>query len=275
MPVGPFAQSSSPSARRRCGNPFCYTSPVILRVAIFGATSAIAADVARIYAARGAQLFLVGRNPGKLTALARELGPAVRGSSVQDFDLTEQADACVATAVAALGGKLDLALIAHGLLGDQLESERSREVAEQIARTNYLSVMALVIPLANHLESQSGGRLVVLSTVAAERGRPRNYTYAAAKAALNVYLQGVRSRLHPRGVKVHTIKLGPVDTPMTTSHRKNALFARSPAVARGIVAAVDGGRAEAYVPGFWRVIMFAVRNLPEAVFQRVGSLSGR
>lgn len=248
---------------------------MIHRVAIFGATSAIAADLARLYAARGARLFLVGRNPDKLSALTRELGSAVVGSMVQDFDVTEQAHACVSRVIEAMAGGLDAALIAHGLLGDQLESERSWQTAQQIAHTNYLSVMALLIPLANHFESQSGGRLVVLSTVAAERGRPRNYTYAAAKAALNVYLQGLRSRLHPRGVKVHTIKLGPVDTPMTVSHRKNALFARSPEVAREIARAVDGGRAEAYVPGFWRPIMFAVRNMPEAVFQRFSSLAGR
>jgi decaprenylphospho-beta-D-erythro-pentofuranosid-2-ulose 2-reductase len=253
----------------------CYTRSVSFQVAIFGATSAIATDVARLYAARGARLYLVGRSPEKLAALREELGPAVVGCAVQDFDLTEHAAACVQRMLDCFGGRPDLALIAHGLLGDQLESERSLVEAEQIARTNYLSVMALVIPLANHFEAQSGGQLAVLSSVAAERGRPRNYSYAAAKAALNVYLQGVRSRLHPRGVRVHTLKLGPVDTPMTVSHRKTLLFARSPDVARGIVRAIDSGRAEAYVPGFWWFIMFAVRHLPEAVFQRFGALSGR
>jgi short-subunit dehydrogenase len=74
---------------------------------------------------------------------------------------------------------------------------------------------------------------------------------------------------------VHTLKLGPVDTPMTVSHKKNALFARPADVARGIVRAIDHGRAEAFVPFFWQLIMPVVRNLPEAVFQRVSALSGR
>ncbi len=246
-----------------------------INAAIFGATSAIAGDVARLLAARGARLFLVGRSQEKLAALRQELGSAVVGAAVQNFDRTDQAEECVTRVLSAFSGRIDLALIAHGLLGDQLESERSLEVAEQIARTNYLSVMALVIPLANHFEQEGGGRLVVLSTVAAERGKPRNYTYAAAKAALNVYLQGVRSRLYARGVGVHVIKLGPVDTPMTIDHRKNALFARTPDVARDILRAIERGRSEAYVPTFWRWIMFVVRNLPESVFQRIGSLSGR
>jgi NAD(P)-dependent dehydrogenase (short-subunit alcohol dehydrogenase family) len=180
----------------------------------------------------------------------------------------------VDAALAALG-RLDVAIVAHGLLGDQLASERQLEVAEQIARTNYLSVIALLIPLANHFERARGGHLVVLSSVAAERGRPRNYTYAAAKSALNTYLEGLRSRLYRAGVKVHTIKLGPVITPMTASHQKNLLFSRAPEVARQIVRAVDRDLSQAYVPRFWRPIMFAVRNLPEFVFQRVSGLSGR
>lgn len=243
-------------------------------IAVFGATSAIAQEVARIYAGRGARLFLVGRTPDKLATTAAALGSAVIGTRVQDFDRTEEAEACVEEAARALG-RLDIVLIAHGELGDQRASEQSYAHAEQITRTNYSSVVALIIPLSRLLEQQRAGRLLVLSTVAAERGRPRNYTYAAAKSALNVYLQGTRSRLYPSGVAVHTIKLGPVDTPMTTSHRKNLLFSRADKVARDIVAAVERGDAEVFVPSFWRPIMFAVRNLPESLFQRVGALSGR
>jgi decaprenylphospho-beta-D-erythro-pentofuranosid-2-ulose 2-reductase len=244
------------------------------RIAIFGATSAIAAEVARVYAARGARLYLVGRNGEKLAAIAAELPGSVAGSAIQDFDDTAAADSCVRAAVETLGG-IDLGLIAHGLIGDQLESEAQLAEAERIARTNYLSVIALLIPLANQLESQRQGQLAVISTVAAERGRPRNYSYAAAKAALNVYLQGLRSRLYQAGVGVTTIKLGPVDTPMTTEHRKNLLFSRSQRVGVEIAQAIDRGSAEAFVPGYWRLIMFAVRNMPEAIFQRIPALVGR
>jgi decaprenylphospho-beta-D-erythro-pentofuranosid-2-ulose 2-reductase len=243
-------------------------------IAVFGATSAIAADVARLYAAQGARLYLIARDANKLSALSSELAPHVVGSAVQDFDHTQAAHACVERALQVLG-PIDVAIIAHGLLGDQRASELDIAVAEQIARTNYLSVIALVIPLANHFEARAKGHLVVLSSVAAERGRPRNYSYAAAKSALNTYLQGVRSRLYGANVQVHTIKLGPVDTPMTATHTKTALFARSPEVARGIVRAIEHGVAEAYVPSFWRAIMLVVRNLPEALLQRVPALRDR
>jgi short-subunit dehydrogenase len=248
--------------------------PSSQRVAIFGATSTVAQCLARRYAQRGARLALIGRDAKKLAALAESLGPAAVVVRAQDFAETEQADATVGAAFAALGG-FDLALIAHGLLGDQLRSEHELAVALEIAHVNYTSVVALLIPIANRMAAQGGGQIAVLSTVAAERGRPRNYTYAAAKAALNVYLQGLRSRLYGDGVSVHTLKLGPMDTPMTVGHKKNALFTSADRAAQGIVRALSRGVEEAFVPGFWRPIMFVVRNLPEPLFQRLPALSER
>ncbi|MEB2312233.1 MAG: SDR family NAD(P)-dependent oxidoreductase [Sorangiineae bacterium] len=244
------------------------------KVAVFGATSAIAAEVARVHAERGDRLCLIGRDASKLDAVTRRLGGAVAGSIAADFDELSAARALVSRASDALGG-LDTALIAHGLLGDQLTSEHDVVEAERIIRSNFTSAVALLIPLANALEERRAGRLGVISSVAGERGRPRNYTYGASKAALTVYLQGVRSRLYGAGVSVTTIKLGPVNTPMTATHAKNALFAEPGAVARDIVAAMDAKRAEVFVPRRWAAIMPVVRHTPEALFQRLGFLSGR
>jgi short-subunit dehydrogenase len=244
------------------------------RVAIFGATSSIAQSIAKRYAEQGARLALIGRNRDKLAALAEQLGPAARFVHAEDFAHTERAETAVRAAFDALGG-LDVALIAHGLLGDQLRSEHELDVALEIGHVNYASVVALLIPIANRMAAQRSGQIAVLSTVAAERGRPRNYTYAAAKGALNVYLQGLRSRLYRENVSVHTIKLGPADTAMTVDHKKHMLFSQPEQVAEGVLRALASGAKEAYVPRFWRPIMFVVRNLPEPIFQRFPVLSGR
>lgn len=245
------------------------------RVLILGATSAIAGEVAKLYAGRGARLHLVGRNPAKLNALLGTLGPSEAiSSAVADFDDLSAAAGVVAEAQRKLS-QIDLVLIAHGELGDQQATEQSFDAAEAIFRTNLLSVVALLVPLANLFEAQRGGCIGVITSVAGDRGRPRNYTYGAAKGALNIYLQGLRSRLFGADVQVVTLKLGPVDTPMTTTHEKNALFARADAVAKSIVAALDAGVPEAYVPAFWSAIMPVVKNTPERLFQLLPFLSGR
>jgi decaprenylphospho-beta-D-erythro-pentofuranosid-2-ulose 2-reductase len=244
------------------------------RTLILGATSAIAAEAALLYATRGDRLHLVGRNAGKLADVARRCGRTAVTTAVADFGNLDANEAVVAGAIATLGG-VDRVLIAHGNLGDQLESERSFAEAHAILRTNFVSVVSLLIPLANAMEAAKSGRLGVITSVAGERGRPRNFTYGAAKGALNVYLQGLRTRLYPAGVSITTLKLGPVDSPMTTGHKKHALFGKPAAVARSIAHAIDAGDAEVYVPSFWAAIMPIVRNTPEGIFQRLAFLSGR
>jgi len=250
----------------------------VKRVVIFGATSAIAAEVAVLHAKRGDRLHLVARDATRLEAVRRrcEDAGATVTTTVADFDRLEENAGVVAAAIAALGpGPLDTVLIAHGVLGDQLATERAFEDAEPILRTNFTSVVSLLIPLVNHLEHQRSGRIGVITSVAGDRGRPRNYTYGAAKGALNVYLQGVRTRVRPAGVGVTTLKLGPVDTPMTRDHKKHLLFGKPAGVAAGIVAAMDAGFSEAYIPSSWAFVMPLVRNMPERVIQRLAFLSGR
>lgn len=243
-------------------------------VAIFGATSAVAAQVASRLAAQGHRLCLVGRSPEKLAALAATLGSSVAHGRVAHFD-DGTANAALVNELWQAFGPLDLALVAHGDLGDQLRSEADVQEAARIIHTNFTSVVSLLVPLANHMEGRGSGHLAVISSVAGERGRPRNFTYGAAKRAVTTYLQGLRSRLHPRGVFVTTIKLGPVDSPMTVGHKKNALFTTPEKAARAIVRAIEKRVNEAYVPRYWAPIMMIVRNVPEAVFQKVGALSGR
>lgn len=244
------------------------------RVLILGATSAIAAEVAQLYGLRGARLHLVGRNPDKLAEVAARCAGGAVSKTVTDLVEPLPTEATVSEWIATLGG-LDIALIAHGDLGDQQATEHSFASAEAVVQANLLSAMALLIPLANHMESARHGRLAVITSVAGDRGRPRNYTYGAAKGALTIFLQGLRTRLYPADVKVITLKLGPVDTPMTRDHAKHALFGKPERVARAIVQAIDAGKAEAYVPWFWGVIMPLVRHTPERVVQALPFLSGR
>ena len=244
------------------------------RVLIIGATSAIAAHVARVYAERGAHLFLIARDASKLDSLCDELASSVEGFAIGDFADHAANARHVEAAIHALGG-IDVAVIAHGWLSDQLETESDFDVTFATLDVNFLSAVAFLLPLANHMEAMRSGHIAVITSVAGERGRPRNYTYGAAKSATTTYLEGVRSRLYHHGVGVTDLRLGPVDTPMTIDHPKTPLFGDSAKVGAGIVRAIERKKRVAYLPWFWRMIMFIVRHLPEAIFQRFSFLSGR
>jgi len=245
------------------------------RIIIFGATSAIAHATARIWAARGAHLFLVGRNAQKLQSVADDLRTraapgAVIASAQADLDMLAEHPALIATAVTALGGNLDIALIAHGNLPDQARCQADvQEMLSQL-NTNGVSVVSLCTLLANRFEAQNSGCLAVITSVAGDRGRQSNYAYGAAKGLVIRFLQGLRNRLTPRGIAVIDIRPGFVDTPMTAAIDKGGpLWAQPTKVAADIVRAVDRRRSVVYTPWFWRYIMLIIVSIPEKIFNRL------
>ena len=241
------------------------------RVALFGATSAIAQETGRILAGRGASLVVVGRDPHKLSAVADDLRArgAARVDSVQaDLDEVGRHAALVDGAAEALGG-LDAVVIAQGVLGDQEESARDVAAAERVLVGNFVGPALLAQAAATRLAAQGAGTLVGISSVAGDRGRGSNYTYGAAKGGFSLFLQGLRNRYAPAGVRVLTVKPGFVDTPMTAHLEKSALFATPARVAAGIVRAAERGRDVVYAPGFWRLVMAVIRAIPERIFKRL------
>ncbi|RKZ36683.1 MAG: short-chain dehydrogenase [Gammaproteobacteria bacterium] len=241
------------------------------KILIIGATSAIAQATAKLFAQQHHALFLVGRDADKLEAIAADL--KVRGAHQVDYttlDLNEfdKHSAMLEEAYTRLEG-LDTVLIAHGILDDQKAGEQDYAKAEQALRTNFLSVVSLLTPIANRLEKQHYGCIAVISSVAGDRGRQSNYIYGTAKGALTLFLQGLRNRLHPANVCVLTIKPGFVDTPMTASLKKGALWAEPESIARGIYRAIEKRKNSVYLPWFWWIIMTVIRHIPEPIFKRM------
>ncbi len=238
---------------------------------IIGATSAIASEAAKVFAARGARLFLTGRDPAKLGAVADDL--RVRGAAQVETALLDvvniaQHSAVVEQATTRWGG-LDVALIAHGVLPEQRRCQESAPETVRVLEVNFTATVALLTLLANGFESQRRGCIAVITSVAGDRGRRSNYVYGAAKGGLHTFLQGLRSRLYPVGVSVVEIKPGLVDTPMTAHLAKHLLFASSRRVGRAVHRAIVQGRDIVYVPWFWRLVMLGVKLVPERVFKRL------
>ena len=236
-----------------------------------GATSAIAIATCRQLAARKASFYLVARSESKLQAVAGDL--LTRGASAVtvkliDLDDTAQHPQMLESAVAALG-QIDLALIAHGVLGDQEQAQADYSFTEPILRTNLLSPVSLCTWLGNYFAAQRRGVLAVISSVAGDRGRKSNYIYGTSKGALNIFLDGLRNRIDRYGVQVLTIRPGFVATPMTAHLRRNALFAEPSTIARGIVRAIERRKDVVYLPAVWAAIMLVIRSIPQALFKKL------
>jgi decaprenylphospho-beta-D-erythro-pentofuranosid-2-ulose 2-reductase len=240
------------------------------RVIILGATSAIAQAAARIWAGKGARLVLVGRNAERLEAIAADL--KARGAAhveILTADCAEAEPTAELSRMFEILGGLDVVLLAYGVLGDQAQLERDPAAAADLLRTNFTSAVAWCQAAATVLEGQRSGALLVIGSVAGDRGRGSNYVYGASKAGLGVLVEGIAHRLARTGARAVLIKPGFVDTPMTADiASKGPLWASPEAVARTIVASADRGGPVVYTPAFWRPIMLAVRNVPSAIFHK-------
>jgi len=234
------------------------------RVLVLGATSAIAQQVARVYAERGAALFLVARNEQRLSAVADDL--RVRGAQVETA-VADLDDAAGHEELLARAAPLQIVFLAYGALGDARRTEQSTEAAEAILRTNLSSPLSLLTRAAGRLEAQGNGCIVALSSVAGDRGRASNAVYGAAKAGLSAFLSGLRNRLSRSGVRVITVKPGLVDTPMTVHLPKNRLYSSPERVARDVVRGIDGTAEVIYTPWWWRWVMLVVLVIPERVLK--------
>ena len=240
------------------------------RVAILGATSAIAEACARAWAAQGASLFLAGRRAEALDAIARDL--AVRGAKRVATWAGDLADAGrhpeLLAALASELGAPDVALLAWGTLTDQGRAEADPAYAAAELANNFAAPAALLLALAGRVAAP-GGVLACVTSVAGDRGRQSNAAYGAAKGGLQRLLEGLRHRLHGRGVAVLDVRPGFVATPMTDHlPHDGPLWSTPEAVARDILRAVDRRGAVLYTPWFWRWIMLAVRAVPRPLFHR-------
>jgi short-subunit dehydrogenase len=243
-----------------------------LRLVVLGGTSCIAEATARLYAAEGAEILLVGRQEDRLAAIAADLkvrGAARAETAIADLAAPTDTASALAGFAATLGG-IDHILVAYGILGDQAEAARDPAAAERILAVNFNSAAAWCLAAANLLEAQGQGSLVVLGSVAGDRGRRQNFVYGAAKSGLAALVEGIAHRFAAKGPRAVLVKPGPTITPMTEGMvRKGFTWAKPEDVAAVVRLAADKGGSVVYAPWFWRYIMLIIRFLPAPIFNRL------
>ncbi|WP_413570354.1 SDR family oxidoreductase [Bdellovibrio sp. HCB117] len=241
------------------------------KILVIGATSAIAQEVAKLYAQSKEEMILWGRNTEMLDIISQDL--SVRGSpkiSIISHDLNDlKIHESKVNEIWEKHSKIDIVLLAHGVLGDPRKAEVDQGEMLHILNSNFVSYASLLTYISQKMQRQGYGTIAVISSVAGDRGKQSNYVYGSAKAGVTAYTDGLRNRLFSTGVHVLNLKLGPVDTPMTKDHKKTALFGKAPKVAEGIIVAIEKKKNTVYLPTVWRLIMIIIKCIPETVFKRL------
>jgi len=239
---------------------------------ILGASSAIARAFARAAVAAGDDVVLAGRDRADLELTAGDLAiRSQRKVEVIDFDALDLSSHETAIARAReLAGEGALSLfVAYGFMPSQDEINADPALARRVVEVNYTSVVSLLQVAAPVLETQKRGRIVVLGSVAGDRGRMKNYVYGSAKAGVHEFLSGFRGRMFKAGVPVTTVKPGVIDTAMTWGLPGVRGGAPPEQVARDVLRGAKRGREVIYTPWIWRIVMAVVRAIPERIFKRL------
>lgn len=141
---------------------------------------------------------------------------------------------------------------------------------EKIIDINFGKLIPILNFFAEKMERQRSGTMIVLSSVAGDRGRQSNFIYGSAKAGLTAYLSGLRNYLFSKKVHVITVKPGFMDTKMTEGLPLNPKLTASPKqAAKAIYKAYKSKKNVAYILPIWGLIMLIIKNIPEFIFKKL------
>jgi short-subunit dehydrogenase len=237
---------------------------------ITGASSGIGWAVARELAGRRCHVGLIARREDRLRALADELRAAGVKAAYAAADVGDRAQTLAAFArVRDQLGPADLLLANAGLgLPTPLEPMNVPQV-ESMFRVNTLGVVYAIEAVLPEMLRRGKGHLAAVSSLASYKGLPGESGYCASKAAVNVYMEGLRIQLRSRGIYVTTICPGFIDTPMTQVNEFKMPWLRSAEwAARKIVRALERRRKVYNFPWQTTLLMKVTGWLPDWVLAR-------
>ncbi|MGV0606568.1 SDR family NAD(P)-dependent oxidoreductase [Mycolicibacterium sp. XJ1904] len=239
-------------------------------VVVFGGRSEIGLEVATRLAS-GAVVMLAARRSNELAAEVS----AVRAAGavavhVREFDADDlDAHGPLVESIVAEHGPIGTAVLAFGILGDQVLAEKDPAHAAAIVHTDFVAQVSLLTVLAATMGDAGMGAIVAFSSVAGVRVRRANYVYGSAKAGLDGFCSGLADALHGSGVHLLVVRPGFVIGRMTEGMEPAPLSSTPGQVADATVRALRKGRATVWVPAPLAVLAAAFRMTPRFVWRRL------
>ncbi|WP_067685765.1 SDR family NAD(P)-dependent oxidoreductase [Nocardia jejuensis] len=238
-------------------------------VLLLGGRSEIGLEVARRLSP-GRVVILAARRSEELREQRRELGQAgaaeVHCVEFDADDLTSHAP--LLDKIIAEHGRIGVAVLAFGILGDQALAEEDPAHAVAVVQTDFVAQVNVLTTLSNLFRAQGDGQIVVFSSIAGVRVRRANYVYGAAKAGLDGFTSGLQDALHGSGVHLLLVRSGFVIGRMTAGMKPAPLASTPDQVADGVIAGLYRRAEIVVVPRRLRLVFTAMRYTPRAIWRK-------
>ncbi len=253
------------------------STPTPRSIVITGASSGIGEALAEAYAAPGVTLWLSGRNRRRLADVAarcRDAGATVHADTV---DVTDRAAMRAwISRIGALSG-LDLIIANAGISGGGSGiGDEDEEQVRDIFAVNMAGVLNTVLPALPLMAARDGGQIAIMSSMAGFRGMPSAPAYAASKAAVLSYGDGLRGELRGSGIDVSVICPGFVKSRITDANDfPMPFFMPAEKAARIIQRGLQRRHARIAFPRRMRAIMWLLAALPAGLSDAILSKAPR
>lgn len=238
---------------------------------VTGASSGIGWELAKQLAAEGCKVGAVARRAEPLNELVAQIVAAGGEALAAPADVghREQVEAAFA-AVRAQFGPVDLVIANAGVGRPTLRDPVNMADVEDTFRINLMGVIYTVSAALPEMLARKDGHLVAVSSLAAYRGLPSESAYCASKAAVNVYMDGLRMHLRGTGVRVTTICPGFIKTPMTATNKFHMpQLMEADYAARKMIGAIKAGRKVYNFPWRLHMLIKMSRWLPDGAMNWV------
>lgn len=242
-------------------------------VIVLGGSSDIARAITKkLCAARAHTVVLAGRNQELLDAAAadaHEYGATKTDTVI--FDAMEPLDAAraVGECFDKVADKVDLVIVAVGLLGDQLADEDHPELAARMATVNFTWPVAALAEVRRRLVGQASGRILVITSVAAIRVRRGSYLYGGAKAGLDRLCNGLADSLEGTGVTLQILRPNFVRSKMTAGKKETPFATGANEVAESVMKGLASTERVIWSPALMRYVFAVLRHLPAPIWRKV------
>jgi decaprenylphospho-beta-D-erythro-pentofuranosid-2-ulose 2-reductase len=240
-------------------------------VLVLGGNSEIAlAIVDRLIEGRTRRVVLAVREPAGAQSTVDRLTAAGVTASAIAFDALKPETHATVLKDAFVGGDIDLVISAFGILGPQVECDADPMFALQVVNANFGGAVTSSLSVADLMRRQGHGTLLMITSIAAMRGRADNYVYGSTKAGQDLFAHGLGDSLVGSGVRVVVVRPGFVHTKMTDG-MKPAPFSTTPEkVAEVVVDGLAKGRELIFAPSILRFVFAGLIHAPRMIWRRLG-----
>lgn len=234
-------------------------------VVITGASSGIGAATAVACGTQGMKVVLAARREDLLREVATRVEAAGGTALVCPTDVRDPKQIeWLAGAALEAAGPVDFLIANAGVGYPGPMATITDEVILRTVEVNLLGVMRCVRAFLPGMLERERGHIITISSVAAGIASPRAAVYAATKAGVHRFSEGLGREVRPHGLYVTDVLPGVIDTPMV-AHISDMHKAPVESVARAILGVMRRPRRILVTPGWYRLILALNAALPGAV----------